>query len=131
MKLIQKARIFIFIINLEDPEANAIISTYKRLPSKLDKYIDLILKNQRNVDEFVYLVKGNDDDPYDLIVTNYAKTRNEENTGILAAKKSSNKSDVAKVKSKSKEIREYYTISKKGLCHFINSKPVEFIMLPY
>jgi len=46
-------------------------TTYKRAPSKLDKYIDLILKNVRNVDEFIYLVKGNDDDPYDLKVVNY------------------------------------------------------------
>ncbi len=45
--------------------------TYKRAPSKLDKYIDLILKNVRNVDEFIYLVKGNEDDPYDLKVVNY------------------------------------------------------------
>ena len=62
------------------------ITTYKRPPSKLDKYIDLILKNQRNVDEFVYLVKGNDDDPYDLVVTNYAKTRGDISGGILAGK---------------------------------------------
>lgn len=69
---------FLNFINLkEHSEKNVIVSTYKRPPSKLDKYIDLILKNQRNVDEFVYLIKGNDDDPYDLVVTNYAKTRGE------------------------------------------------------
>ena len=32
-----------------DPNGN------KRAPSKLDKYIDLILKNVTNVDEFIYL----------------------------------------------------------------------------
>lgn len=78
----------------------------KRQPSKLDKYIDLILKNVRNVDEFIYLHKDNDNDPYDLTVVNYTKI-------------------------KDKSVREYYTISKKGLCNYINGKPLEFIMLPY
>ena len=30
-----------------------------------------------------------------------------------------------------KPLREYYTISKKGLCHYLNGKPTEFISLPY
>ena len=62
--------------------------------------------------------------------------------GILAGKdgqknsknnqgNNSNSNNISKFKSQSKEVREYYTISKKGLCHFINSKPVEFILLPY
>ena len=44
---------------------------YKRPPSKLDKYIDLILKNVTNVDEFIYLQRNNDNDPYDLNVVNF------------------------------------------------------------
>ena len=30
---------------------------------------------------------------------------------------------------KKTEIKEYYTISRKGLCHYINGKPTEFIPL--
>ncbi len=26
-----------------------------------------------------------------------------------------------------KELKEYYTISRKGLCHYMNGKPIEFI----
>ena len=64
------------------------------------------MKNVRNVDEFIYLHKNNENDPYDLTVVNYTKI-------------------------KDKSVREYYTISKKGLCYYINGKPMEFILLPY
>lgn len=43
----------------------------RRAPSKLDTYIDLILKNISNIEEYIYLVKKNDDDPYDLSVETY------------------------------------------------------------
>jgi len=43
----------------------------KRAPSKLDTFIDLILKNISNIEEYIYLVKKNDDDPYDLSVETY------------------------------------------------------------
>lgn len=42
-----------------------------REPSKLDKYIDLILKNVTNVNEFMYLKRRKLDDPYDLQVVNF------------------------------------------------------------
>ena len=50
---------------------------YKRSPSKLDKYIDLILKNVKNVDEFIYLTKTDENDPYNLKVVNYKDIRGE------------------------------------------------------
>lgn len=49
------------------------ITTYKRPATKLDKYIDLILKNVTNVNEFIYLNANNDDDPYDLQVVDFKK----------------------------------------------------------
>lgn len=84
----------------------------KRAPSKLDKYIDLILKNVTNVDEFIYLKREDDgeDDPYKLTVVDYKTIKGDD---------------------KNKELKEYYTISRKGLCHYINGKPVEFIQLAY
>ena len=83
----------------------------KRAPSNLDKYIELILKNVTNVDEFMYLLKNKnsdvaEDDPYDLRVIDY-KVLKEENP------------------------KDYYTISFKGLCHYQNGKPIEFISLAY
>mgnify|MGYP001297544566 FL=1 len=84
---------------------------YKRPASNLDKYIELILRNVTNVDEFMYLLKAKsndltEDDPYDLRVIDY-KILREDNP------------------------KEYYTISFKGLCHYINGKPCEFISLAY
>ena len=82
------------------------IQDYKRMPTKLDWYIDLLLKNQKNVNEFIYLQRANENDPYDLKVLNYESI-------------------------KEGNLREYYTISKKGLCHYVNGKPIEFILLEY
>ena len=79
---------------------------YKRPPSKLDKYIDLILKNVTNVDEFIYLQRNNDNDPYDLNVVNF-------------------------IAIKDNQLQDYYTISKKGLCLYVKGKPIEFILLAY
>ena len=39
--------------------------------TKLDKYIELILKNVTNIDEFVYLLQNNPDDLYDLKVSDF------------------------------------------------------------
>ena len=77
---------------------------YKRAPSNLDKYIELILKNVTSIDEFIYLVNKSQEDPYDLHVVDYA---------VL----------------KKNNPKEYYTISMKGLCHYYNGKPTEFISL--
>ena len=86
--------------------ANMVQEAYKRPPSNLDKYIELILKNVTNVDEFIYLVKNSEDDPYDLRVMDYAVLQKE-------------------------NPKEYYTISMKGLCHYYNGKPKEFISLAF
>lgn len=44
-----------------------------RPQTKLDKYIELVLKDVANVDEFIYLKKAEgEDDPYDLRVIDYA-----------------------------------------------------------
>ncbi|KAL4487471.1 hypothetical protein ABPG72_006991 [Tetrahymena utriculariae] len=79
---------------------------------KLDLYIELILKNVVHVHEFQYLIRDDkdkdDDDPYNLIVADYKDIKAKEKAGTL---------------------KEFYTISKKGLTHYINGKPVEFIGL--
>lgn len=41
--------------------------------SRIDKYIELILKNVSNLDEFIYLEKKNDEDPYELDIIDYEK----------------------------------------------------------
>ena len=76
---------------------------------QLDRYIELILKNVAYIDEFVYLKKSDcyESDPYDLEVIDYSSLRREEKEGM----------------------REYFTISKKGLCHYIDNNPKEFILL--
>lgn len=81
-------------------------------------YIDLILKSNSNVDEFIYLVPNKQsDDPYDLLLVDYNE---------LEGKNKKNR----KTKNQ-QELKEYYTISMKGLCHYKNGKPVEFIGLSY
>lgn len=35
-------------------------------------YIDLIMKNAVNLDDFLYLVRNNEDDPYDLEMADYS-----------------------------------------------------------
>ena len=79
--------------------------TYKRPATKVDKYIELILKNVSNLDEFIYLYHNKDDeDPYNLEIIEYEVLKDE-------------------------GLKEYSTISKKGLCHYENGKPNEFIPL--
>lgn len=51
---------------------------HRRAPSKLDTYIDLILKNISNIEEYIYLVKKNEDDPYDLSVETFEMIQKKE-----------------------------------------------------
>lgn len=86
----------------------------KRPSSNLDKYIELILKGVTNLDEFIYLLKNKEtDDPYDLRVIDYSDLKKKN--------KDTGKEEFEK---------EYYTISMKGLTHYLNGKPIEFISLP-
>lgn len=74
-----------------------------RPQTKLDKYIELVLKNVANVDEFIYLKKAEgEDDPYDLRVIDYDKISDKMGT----------------------KQREYFTISRKGLCHYLDGRPI-------
>lgn len=83
----------------------------KRPPSNLDKYIELILKGVTNVDEFIYLLRNDkNDDPYDLIVIDYSDLKKKQEDNL---------------------IKEYYTISMKGLTHYVGGRPIEFISLAY
>jgi dynein heavy chain len=102
----------------------------KRKVSNLDAYIELILKNGVSMDEFLYLVRNSIDDPYDLEITEYGniisdKGKFEKGVGPKTKKPKDNGPNQHQLT----EIKEYYTISKKGLCHFVNHKPVEFIPL--
>ena len=79
--------------------------SFKRPASKVDKYIELIMKNVMNLDEFIYLYQDPaDTDPYNLEVIEYETLKDD-------------------------DLKDYYTISKKGLCHYENGKPNEFIPL--
>lgn len=72
--------------------------------TNLDMYLGLILKNNANIDEFMYAVPDpKSDNPYKLELTDYKKD------------KSAN--------------HESYTVSGKGLCHYKANQPVEFIPL--
>ncbi len=62
------------------------------------------------MNEFIYLKRANEDDPYDLQVVDFKRIQADEKNG---------------------ELSEYYTISRKGLCHYVGGKPVEFIQLAY
>lgn len=72
-------------------------------PTNLDLYLGLILKNNANIDEFMYAVPNSSVNPYMLELTDYKKD------------KSAN--------------QESYTVSGKGLCHYKANQPVEFIPL--
>lgn len=82
----------------------------KRPIKQLDRYIQMILKNVAHVDEFVYLKKSiiYEEDPYDLEVIDYTQLKKEEKAGT---------------------IRNYFTISKKGLTFYIDNIPKEFLPL--
>ncbi len=102
----------------------------KRCVSNLDAYIDLILKNGVSMDEFLYLVRNSIDDPYDLEITDYGNIiadKSKFEKGVRKTKKS--KEGTSAPNTQMTEIKEYYTVSKKGLCHFVNHKPIEFIPL--
>lgn len=88
----------------------------------LDDYIELLRSGNKRIDEFLYLMKNPaNDDFYDLVLKNYFETR-----GKPGAK------SLAKMTAKQLESsvsKDYYTISIKGLCHFKDGKPIEFIGL--
>lgn len=44
----------------------------RREITDLDMYIDLIMKNAVNLDDFLYLVRNSEDDPYDLEMADYS-----------------------------------------------------------
>ena len=71
---------------------------FMRPIKQLDRYIELVLKNVAYIDEFIYLKKSKnyEVDPYDLEVIDYSTLKKEEKDGL----------------------REYYTISKKGICFY-------------
>lgn len=66
------------------------------------------MRHISNIEEYIYLVKNNDDDPYDLSVETYEKIKELETKHGL---------------------KEYYIMSKQGLCYYVNNKPLEFIKL--
>ena len=88
------------VVNAEEQFVSA------RIKKQLDRYIELILKNVAHVDEFVYLKKSKnyEEDPYDLELIDYNTLKTEEKKGL----------------------REYFTMSKKGLCLYIENNPKDF-----
>jgi hypothetical protein len=118
-------------------EADAPVSRKGQL--ELDLYINLIMKNSPNIDEFVYLVRNPEsDDPYDLLLKNYFHVHNQQKKGARAPGKSkatlpsmtqTAASQPAQHPKDDRKNEDYYTISIKGLCHFRDGKPVEFIGL--
>ena len=75
-----------------------------RETTDLDMYLGIILKNNNNsnIDEFMYAVPDpKSENPYKLKLTDYKKEK----------------------------LAENYTVSGKGLCHYKNNQPVEFIPL--
>lgn len=99
---------------------------------QLDAYIKLVLKNSSSVDEFVYLTPTpGSTNPYKLSLCDFQKlsareapkpAKGAEGKGQRGARPSGRK-------MRSTPIQEHYTISGKGLCHYKNGKPVEFIKL--
>ena len=88
--------------------------------SLLDDYINLILNNNPEIDEFVYLVKNpSNDDPYDLLLKNYFEIRK-------MGKKENLLGRSRRTKREKGSLENYYTISVKGLCHFKDGRPIEF-----
>lgn len=107
---------------------------HRKGQKELDTYINLLTKNSPNIDEFVYLVRNPDsDDPYDLIMKKYfeleghGKKSSKALMKIKAAKdyKQTSMPDI----NDDRKFNDYYTISIKGVCHFKNGRPVEFIGL--
>lgn len=63
-----------------------------------------------NIEEYIYLLSENAEDPYDLTVVKYE---------TITERESSHDED--------KRLKDYYIMSRKGLCHYVNGKPIEFI----
>ena len=84
-----------------EEEAKDAKKEIKEIPP-LDLYLRLVLKNNSNIDEFMYAKpEPKSENPYKLEFTEYEKDG----------------------------LKEYYTVSGKGLCHYKNNQPVEFIPL--
>jgi len=81
----------------------------QRVESKVDFYINFVLSNSQSFEQFIYLVRNNEDDPYDLSMVSY---------------------DVIVKKRKERAtVKEYYTFSSRGICYYLAEKPVEYIAL--
>lgn len=80
-------------------------------PTTLDVYLNLVIQNNTNVEDFAYAEPAEDgsDNPYNLNLKTYDKQKEKD-------------------KDKSKK-SEHYTVSLKGLCHYKDNNPVEFIDL--
>lgn len=97
---------------------------------ELDAYIKLVLKNSSSVDEFVYLTPTGSSNPYKLKLCDYQNLGARERGGDKSRKgEKMKKKKKNKNKIREPPIMEYYTISGKGLCHYKNGKPIEFISL--
>ena len=77
----------------------------KNMESKLDEYVSLVLRGVSRIDEFLYLVRGADDNISELELVNFEVVRQHEG-------------DIG---------YEYYTVSKKGFCQYVSGKPQNFI----
>ena len=90
------------LIKLEAAEDGKEPVKEARETTTLDIYLKLVLKNNSNIDEFMYVVPDpKSENPYKLEFTEYKKD----------------------------QVEEYYTVSGKGFCHYKNNQPVEFIPL--
>lgn len=70
------------------------------------------MKNVTNIDQFLYLVR--------------AQTKNKDDDNLYQLEMV----DYEEIRIKDKEANfDYYTISKKGFCHYYNGKPIQFIEL--
>lgn len=56
------------------------------------------------------MLSENIEDPYDLTVVKYETIKSRESS-----------------EDENIKLKEYYIMSRKGLCHYVNGKPVEFI----
>lgn len=73
--------------------------------SRLDEYVSLVLRGVEHIDEFLYLVRGSEENIYELELVEFEVVREHEGeTGF-----------------------EYYTVSKKGFCQYLGGKPQAFL----
>jgi hypothetical protein len=65
----------------------------------------LILRGVEKIDEFMYLVRGSEENIYELELVDFETVRNHEGETDF----------------------EYYTVSRKGFCQYVGGKPQNFI----